>query len=85
MRNPVHEKLSLMAGVLAFMVPMFLFRVNFPGLSPVQKGVLAGHLAVAMGVCWIVGGRRLLLGLLVLPLIVLGLTSLTCWWIVSGR
>jgi hypothetical protein len=84
MRNPAHEKFSLMAGTLAFMVSLFLFRVNFPGLTPVQKGVLTAHLLAAMALCGIVGGRRLLLGVVVLPLVVLGMTSLTCWWIVSS-
>jgi hypothetical protein len=83
-RNPVHEKFSLMAGCLAFIVPMFLFRVDFPALSPVLKGVLAAHLAAAMGVCGVVGGYRWKLGLVVLPLLLLALTSLTCWWIVSS-
>lgn len=85
LRNPLHEKLSLMAGVLAFIVPMFLFQVNFPGLTSLQKGVLSGHLLAALVVCGMVGGRRPLLGMLVLPSIVLGLTALTCWWIVSSR
>lgn len=84
-RNPLREKLSVMAGTLAFMIPMFLFRVDFPGLTSIQKAVLTGHLMAAMAVCGIVGGYRALLGLLVLPLLFLALTSLTCWWIVSSR
>ena len=74
-----------MAGCVAFILPMFLFPVNFPALSPVLKGVLAAHLVAAMGVCGIVGGYRLRLGLVVLPLLFLALTSVTCWWIVSKR
>ena len=30
-----------MAGCAAFIVPMFLFRVDFPALPPLLKGVLA--------------------------------------------
>jgi len=84
MRNPLHEKLSLMAGVAAFILAMALFRVNFPGLTAVQKGILCGHLVFAMAACGLTGGYKAWLGMLVLPLLVLGLTSLTCWWIVSG-
>lgn len=84
MRNPIHEKLAFMAGCLAFMVPMFLFRVYFPALSPLLKGVLAAQLVAAMAACGLVGGYRLKLGLVVLPLFFLALTSLTCWWIVSS-
>lgn len=83
MRIPVHVKFSFMAGCLAFTIPMFLFQVDFPELSPVLKGVLAAHLAAAMGVCGVVGGYRWRLGMIVLPLLFLALTSLTCWWIVS--
>lgn len=84
MRNPVHEKLSFMAGCLAFILALFLFRVNFPALSPILKGVLSAHLVAAMGVCGVVGGYRWRLGMIVLPLLFFGLTSLTCWWIVSS-
>jgi hypothetical protein len=59
--------------------------VDFPALSPVMKGVLAVHLVAAMGVCGVVGGYRWKLGLVVLPLLFLALTSLTCWWITSSR
>jgi hypothetical protein len=83
-RNPVHEKLGLMTGALAFIVPMFLFRVDFPALSPVLKGVLAGHLVAAMAVCGLVGGYRWKLGLVALPLLFLAVTAVTCWLIVSS-
>lgn len=82
MRKSVLEKFSIMAGVLAFMIAMFLFRMDFPALPPIQKAVLAAHMVAGMA-CGLVGGRRPLLGLVVLPLVVLALTSLTCWWIVS--
>jgi peptidoglycan/LPS O-acetylase OafA/YrhL len=73
MRNPLHEKFSFMAGCLAFIVPMFLFRVDFLALSPLLKVVLCAHLVAAMGVCGIVGEYRWRLGLVVLPLLFLAL------------
>jgi hypothetical protein len=84
MRNPLHERPGMM-GMVAFMLPMFLFRVDFPNSTPVERGVLAGHLFAAAMACGLVASYRRTLGLVVLPFVFLGLTTLTCWWIMSSR
>ena len=72
MRNAIHERLSFMAGCLAFIIPLVVLRVDFPALSTVLKAVLAAHLVSAMGVCGVVGGYRWRLGMVVLLLALVG-------------
>lgn len=84
--NELHGRFCLIAGGLAMLAPMFLFRVPMPlRLTTPQKVALGVLFIAAMVGCTLVGERRLKLGLFVLPPVIFALSSLLCWWILSTK
>lgn len=78
-------RLGLAAGAVACVLPIPLFALKVPELPALEQGVLMGVFIASMATCSLVGSRRPLLGLLVLPVCFFGLACLACWWVASTR
>ena len=81
--NSAFGKLALAAGAVACVLPLPLFGIHFPGLPSLEKNLLTGLFIVSMGLSSVIGYRRPLLGLLILPLFFFGVMCLACWYLSS--
>jgi hypothetical protein len=77
-------KLSLAAGAVACVLPLPLFGLKLPNLATFDQNVLTGVFILSMLVCSLVGYRRPLLGMLVMPCAFFALACVVCWHI-AGR
>ena len=73
-------RLGLAAGAAACVLAIPLFGIKVPTLPAFEQGVLTAVFVAAMVTCSLVGARRPLLGLLLLPIGFFGLSCLACWW-----
>ncbi len=75
--------LGLGAGAVVLAFPVFGLQGKVPALPTFEQGVLMAVFIVAMATCSLVGLKRPILGLLVLPPFFFGLSCLACWWVSS--
>jgi hypothetical protein len=60
-----------------------MFGIELPSLPVVQQGVLTIVFVASMATRSLIGSRRPLLGLLLLPICFFGIMCLACWWVVA--
>jgi hypothetical protein len=87
-KTPGHSswaKLSLAAGAVACVLPLPLFGLKLPLLGAFEQNVLTGLFIASMLLSSLIGYRRPLLGMLVVPCFFFGLTALVCWHFASLR
>jgi hypothetical protein len=83
--NSAWAKLSLAAGAVACVLPLPLFGLEYPTLTAREQTVLTCLFASSLVVSSLVGYRRPVLGMLVIPVCFFGLTALACWRIAALR
>ena len=81
--NSTMGKVGLAMGAVAVVLAIPLFGIKVPKLQPMHEGGLMALFIASMATCSLVGSRRPMLGVVVLPICFFGVSCLACWWLAS--